>query len=518
MILWPSRSGVSFCTNKNMFQCLQFVELKQRIVLIYKGQKVAKVFILNNGPTSTVQQLWETIQTLYAPESAQNAWIEALKSDRVRLPRTQMEMVDSRIISSMTEVISKKFDFTFILHSFDENLVLDFLALKRSLDSCKKNYKKLYCSTLNPELCGLLENNCSFCQFCSKYDNLPSVMPFLLAEMSSHGDDVKKQFLETIFRKSVQLFCYFSIENLLETQNLIHKDINMQKSFSVWRSAIFAESIEKNIVVHKIVPLSRCRQNSTIQFAFSTSSDITPSHSTENGRNEFPQHEKRTDFIDIFAYNTKQVFRINITSIDDALSIMEDFVTETFNMASSDSLLLYEYPPHFIHKGLKPLSDKQEEKIEDTELSSDNVSDKSSLAKRAEIVVSRCDTQKVWQGNNSMNCLVLHYTSWCGFCKTVLHVFHTVSRLMTSKFPNVTEFVQINSAIDHVPWQHSVSKLPAIVFYPAASSAAVQNSNRRDSPSNKGSRVNNFTYVYPADVAITVPNLYGFVRLHSGVY
>ncbi|KAM4697784.1 thioredoxin domain-containing protein 11 [Rhinophrynus dorsalis] len=88
--------------------------------------------------------------------------------------------------------------------------------------------------------------------------------------------------------------------------------------------------------------------------------------------------------------------------------------------------------------------------------------------------------------------LLLYYTTWCGFCAALNHVFVRLAQLLATDSLIVA---RINIAQNDLPWQFMVDHVPTILFFP-------QN---RKAQSVK----------FPEDWQITLPNLLKFILKYA---
>ncbi|KAG8432925.1 hypothetical protein GDO86_017261 [Hymenochirus boettgeri] len=88
--------------------------------------------------------------------------------------------------------------------------------------------------------------------------------------------------------------------------------------------------------------------------------------------------------------------------------------------------------------------------------------------------------------------LLLYYTSWCGFCMALNHIFIRLSQLLATDSLTVA---RVNIAQNDLPWQFMVESVPTIFF----------SSEKRKDQSVK----------YPQDLQINLPNLLKFIIKHA---
>nr|DBA20316.1 TPA: hypothetical protein GDO54_016023 [Pyxicephalus adspersus] len=88
--------------------------------------------------------------------------------------------------------------------------------------------------------------------------------------------------------------------------------------------------------------------------------------------------------------------------------------------------------------------------------------------------------------------LLLFYTTWCGFCATLAHIFIRLAQLLAT---DAIVIARINIAQNDLPWEFMVHHVPAIMLFPK---------NRKDQ-----------SVLYPEDQQITVPNLLHFILKHA---
>ncbi|XP_063790375.1 thioredoxin domain-containing protein 11 isoform X2 [Pseudophryne corroboree] len=88
--------------------------------------------------------------------------------------------------------------------------------------------------------------------------------------------------------------------------------------------------------------------------------------------------------------------------------------------------------------------------------------------------------------------LLLFYTTWCGFCATLNHIFIRLTQLLATDSLIVA---RINVAQNDLPWEFMVDHVPTIMLFPQ---------NRKD-----------HSVVYPEDRQITVPNLLKFILKYA---
>ncbi|XP_041431961.1 thioredoxin domain-containing protein 11 isoform X2 [Xenopus laevis] len=90
--------------------------------------------------------------------------------------------------------------------------------------------------------------------------------------------------------------------------------------------------------------------------------------------------------------------------------------------------------------------------------------------------------------------LLVYYTTWCGFCAALNHVFIRLAQLLATDSLIVT---RINIAHNDLPWQFMVDRVPTILLFPQ---------NRKD-----------HSVKYPEDQQITLPNLLKFILKHASL-
>ncbi|XP_075035897.1 thioredoxin domain-containing protein 11 [Mixophyes fleayi] len=88
--------------------------------------------------------------------------------------------------------------------------------------------------------------------------------------------------------------------------------------------------------------------------------------------------------------------------------------------------------------------------------------------------------------------LLLFYTTWCGFCATLNHVFIRLAHLLATDSLIVA---RINVAQNDLPWEFMVDHVPTIMLFPQ---------NRKEN-----------SVMYPEDQQITVPNLLKFILKYA---
>ncbi|XP_069590148.1 thioredoxin domain-containing protein 11 isoform X1 [Ranitomeya imitator] len=88
--------------------------------------------------------------------------------------------------------------------------------------------------------------------------------------------------------------------------------------------------------------------------------------------------------------------------------------------------------------------------------------------------------------------LLLFYTTWCGFCATLNHVFIRLSQLLATDSLIVA---RINIAQNDLPWEFMVDRIPTIMLFPQ---------HRKDN-----------SVKYPEDEQITIPNLLRFLLKYA---
>ncbi|KAM3916664.1 thioredoxin domain-containing protein 11 [Leptodactylus fuscus] len=88
--------------------------------------------------------------------------------------------------------------------------------------------------------------------------------------------------------------------------------------------------------------------------------------------------------------------------------------------------------------------------------------------------------------------LLLFYTTWCGFCATLNHIFIRLTQLLATDSLIVA---RINIAQNDLPWEFMVDRVPTILFFPQ---------NRKEN-----------SVKYPEDEQITVPNLLRFILKYA---
>ncbi|XP_054718361.1 thioredoxin domain-containing protein 11-like [Uloborus diversus] len=89
--------------------------------------------------------------------------------------------------------------------------------------------------------------------------------------------------------------------------------------------------------------------------------------------------------------------------------------------------------------------------------------------------------------------VLMYYAPWCGPCSSIAHVFLSVA----DYFSNISDikFARINGDENDLPWEYTVEKYPAIIFFPA----------KRKSESIE----------FPSNLMITVTSLMHFVLVHA---
>ncbi|XP_073398968.1 thioredoxin domain-containing protein 11 [Dendrobates tinctorius] len=88
--------------------------------------------------------------------------------------------------------------------------------------------------------------------------------------------------------------------------------------------------------------------------------------------------------------------------------------------------------------------------------------------------------------------LLLFYTTWCGFCASLNHVFIRLSQLLATDSLIVA---RINIAENDLPWEFMVDRVPTIMLFPQ---------HRKEN-----------SVKYPEDEQITIPNLLRFLLKYS---
>ncbi|XP_075686228.1 thioredoxin domain-containing protein 11 isoform X2 [Rhinoderma darwinii] len=88
--------------------------------------------------------------------------------------------------------------------------------------------------------------------------------------------------------------------------------------------------------------------------------------------------------------------------------------------------------------------------------------------------------------------LLLFYTTWCGFCATLNHIFIRLTQLLATDSLIVA---RINIAQNDLPWEFMVDRIPTIMLFPQ---------NRKDN-----------SVKYPENEQITVPNLLRFILKYA---
>ena len=425
--------------------------------------------------------------------------------------------VSARSSISLDGVLKNNNDFTFVLNSNSPKLIEDFLDVKNLLERCRNHYKKLYCvSQINNREVKRNDSengaSVSYCQFCSKHANVSKTVSLMHHNGSS---DFNRYFLLGL-QNSFQKFCYPSFHELQAVIETVEEDVAYQNRLSGIKSALFTTR-KTNLLDELFLSLSTCTHNKSMTFAISSQiHQCDPDIETCMGLNY--------SYLMVYdRLSNNQVYKLSpLDSIEDFLQVLSDIVRQSYSVITSNLIHFLKPPSHFLHEklGVAVLSNELRKTLSYTsklKYGDMNPSDNKGVTYAK--LSSYCRSDDIWSGANSNNCLVLHYNSWCGFCKTVMHVFQTVGSMMTSAFPNVTDFVKVNSGIERIPEQHKFAKFPTIVFYPAAENCRKEYVVDEDGIKvQKISQMKNFTYTYPDDIAVTVPNLYGFVRLHSGVY
>ncbi|KAM4024110.1 thioredoxin domain-containing protein 11 [Anomaloglossus baeobatrachus] len=88
--------------------------------------------------------------------------------------------------------------------------------------------------------------------------------------------------------------------------------------------------------------------------------------------------------------------------------------------------------------------------------------------------------------------LLLFYTTWCGFCASLNHIFIRLTQLLATDSLIVA---RINIAQNDLPWEFMVDRVPTIMFFPQ---------HRKD-----------HSVKYPEDEPITIPNLLRFLLKYA---
>ncbi|XP_075245221.1 uncharacterized protein LOC142339243 isoform X2 [Convolutriloba macropyga] len=487
--------------------------MEEHVAVLYRNQKPIRFIQLKDYYT-LLNDLLNAVRLLFAPSILDRAWKNSEVSYLFMPGFVAMPSVTSRTSNTLDGVLKNKKDFTIVLNSNNRALINDFISVKNLIDRCRKHYKKLYCVSAIHNFDVQFERNSSvenrYCQLCSKHSNISKVLSLLDSESSDYNS-----YILMTLQKSFQKFCYSSLESLISGSEIISDDFNYQLSLSKLKTALLHSNTD-SVVFDQAILISRCNHNRSMNLAIASQLHTC---------NPIYESCNLGEFSYLVIYDrlrNNRVFNYSVNTISDIILVITDLVKQSYNLLTTNFSQFLRPPSHFLHKrmGVAVLPHAQRksyEYISKLEYGDVNTADNKggTLAKLSPY----CRSDDIWSGNNTNNCLVLHYNSWCGFCQTVLHVFHTVGSIMTSSFPNVTDFVKVNSGLEPVPTIHRVNKFPTIVFYPAAEfnqkefilddeGKVIQRVNR----------VKNFTYTYPEDIAITVPNLYGFVRLHSGVY
>ncbi|XP_051994224.1 thioredoxin domain-containing protein 11 isoform X1 [Xyrauchen texanus] len=89
--------------------------------------------------------------------------------------------------------------------------------------------------------------------------------------------------------------------------------------------------------------------------------------------------------------------------------------------------------------------------------------------------------------------LLLYYSSWCGFCSALNHVFLRLARLFQGN--GALTVARVNAAVNDLPWEFMVDHLPSVLFFPR----------HRKQMSVK----------FPENTPVTLPNLLRFILQHS---
>ncbi|KAM9304891.1 thioredoxin domain-containing protein 11 [Gastrophryne carolinensis] len=88
--------------------------------------------------------------------------------------------------------------------------------------------------------------------------------------------------------------------------------------------------------------------------------------------------------------------------------------------------------------------------------------------------------------------LLLFYTTWCGFCASLTHIFIRLAQLLAT---DSLIIARINIAQNDLPWEFMVERVPAVMLFPQY---------RKDC-----------SVLYPEEQQITVPNLLKFILKHA---
>ncbi|XP_018417792.1 PREDICTED: thioredoxin domain-containing protein 11 [Nanorana parkeri] len=88
--------------------------------------------------------------------------------------------------------------------------------------------------------------------------------------------------------------------------------------------------------------------------------------------------------------------------------------------------------------------------------------------------------------------LLLFYTTWCGFCASLTHIFIRLAQLLAT---DSLVIARINIAQNDLPWEFMVDHVPAIMLFPK---------NRKEN-----------SVLYPEGQQITVSNLLHFILKHT---
>lgn len=66
---------------------------------------------------------------------------------------------------------------------------------------------------------------------------------------------------------------------------------------------------------------------------------------------------------------------------------------------------------------------------------------------------------------NFQDVVVMYHSPYCAFCHVVSYVYLTVAQYL-NKMNNLT-FVRVDGDGNDLPWEYTMSRYPAILFFPA---------------------------------------------------
>jgi thiol-disulfide isomerase/thioredoxin/uncharacterized CHY-type Zn-finger protein len=225
---------------------------------------------------------------------------------------------------------------------------------------------------------------------------------------------------------------------------------------------------------------AKCASNSTLSFAFTDDSEVM--------RKLYQEHDSSgSDYMVFLQKSTDRSMKIDLPSVDSdnrrssAKEILEKFlVNYHYNNSALDEFA-------YTHKHPDVFMPEIPEVPTDSVVTSGMNWNISNVRYLETVTTETFDSLVL---GSSEDYVLLHYSTWCGFCRSAMNIFTQAS----VHAPNVT-FAKINSDLEILPENHMVGRFPTIVLYPGLDK--------------------NFSYVFPEHIGLTVPNLVGFVRVYA---